>query len=238
MATRLRISDIEIDVVRKDIKNVHLSVYPPEGRVRISAPSHMSAETIRLFAIAKLDWIRREQSKLRIQPRETARTYENRESHYLWGERLLLTVSERDAAPRVEIKPGHMRLSVRPGSDLDRRAAVVDAFYRAAVKAAVPPLLARWEPRLDVSCAGFYVQRMKTKWGSCNPKARTIRLNTELAKKPPVCLEYIVVHELMHLLEPTHNPRFRVLMDHHFPQWRQHRDTLNALPVRQEDWEY
>jgi hypothetical protein len=238
MAATIQLGDIPVDVVLKDIKNVHLSVYPPTGRVRISAPRRMSLDTIRLFAISRLDWIRRQQAKLREQERETAREYIDRESHYLWGKRYLLTVSEEDAPPRVERKHSRLVLRVRPGTDRAQRQAVVEGWYREQLKAAVPPLLAVWQPRLGVHVERFFVQRMKTKWGSCNPNAATIRLNTELAKKPPECLEYIVVHELVHLIEPTHSPRFIALMDRHLPQWQHRRQVLNRLPVRREEWGY
>ena len=238
MLTQIELGDIAVDVVRKDIKNVHLSVYPPTGRVRISAPRRMSLDTIRVFAISKLDWIRQQQKLLRAQERETPREYVDRESHYVWGKRYLLTVSERDEPPSIELKHNRMLLRVRPGTGEDRRMAVVEEWYREQLKEALPPLLARWQPLLGVRVHRFFVQRMKTKWGGCNHKARTIRLNTELAKKPPECLEYIVLHELVHLLEPTHNSRFVALMDEFMPKWQFHRQVLNRLPVRRETWSY
>ena len=238
MAARLRLGDLAVDVVLKDIKNVHLSVHPPEGRVTISAPKHMNLDTIRVFAIAKLDWIRRQQRKLREQERETVREYLDRESHHVWGKRYLLTVSESDEPPSIELEHSRMLLRVRPRTDENKRQALVEEWYREQLKEAVPPLLARWQPLLGVRVERFFVQRMKTKWGSCNHKARTIRLNTELAKKPAECLEYIVVHELVHLLEPTHNARFVSLMDRFMPKWQFHRQVLNRLPVRREKWSY
>lgn len=238
MGLQLQLGDIPVEVVLRDIKNVHLSVYPPAGRVRIAAPKQMSLDTIRVFALSKLGWIKEQQAKLRAQERETPRDYIERESHYVWGKRYLLTVGERDAAPEVELTRSRMTLWVRPGSDRARRDAVVEAWYRACLKEAVPALLARWEPLLGVKAERFFVQRMKTKWGSCNHRSRSIRLNTELAKKPKQCLEYIVVHELVHLLEPTHNARFLALMDRFLPNWKHHRLVLNRLPVRQESWSY
>lgn len=238
MVPQIRLGDVHVDIVLKDIKNVHLSVYPPMGRVRISAPRGMSIDTIRVFAIAKLDWIKQQQAKLRDQERETPRSYVDRESHYVWGERHLLRVSEREGPSSIEAKPGRLIMRVRPHTDTDRRRALMEAWYRAQLKAAVPLLLTRWEPVLGVSVERFFVQRMKTRWGSCNPAARTIRLNTELAKKPPECLEYIVVHELVHLLEPTHNARFVSLMGDYMPQWEHVRRSLNRLPVGHADWVY
>lgn len=237
-AAQIQLGKIAVDVVLKDIKNVHLSVHPPSGRVRISAPRRMSLQTLRVFAIAKLDWIKDQQRRLRAQERETPRTYQDRESHYLWGTRYLLSVSEHDAAPMIELRHRRMVLRVRPGTGSDRKAAIVEEWQRHQLKAALPPLLARWEPRIGVRVAQFFVQRMKTRWGSCNHEAGTIRLNTELAKKPPECLEYIVVHELVHLREPTHNARFLALMAQFMPNWRFHRDVLNRLPVREETWSY
>jgi predicted metal-dependent hydrolase len=238
MVSQVKLGEIEVDVVLKDIKNVHLSVHPPTGRVRISAPKRMRIDTIRVFAISKLDWIKQQQTKLREQERETPRDYVDRESHYAWGKRYLLTVSEVDEPPSIELKHSRMLLRVRPRTDEDKRQAVVEEWYRERLKEAVPPLLARWQPLLGVRTQRFFVQRMKTKWGSCNCKACTIRLNTELAKKPAECLEYIVVHELVHLLEPTHNPRFVALMDRFMPKWQFHRLVLNRLPVRREKWTY
>ena len=235
---RLRLRDLEVDVVLKDIKNVHVSVYPPTGRVRISAPSRMTIDTIRVFAIAKLGWIRQQQKKLREQERESRREYLDRESHYVWGRRFLLKVVEEDVAPGVQIRHGALLLRVRPGADDKTREAIVAAWYRETLKTAVRPLIEVWAPRLSVTVNRFFVQQMKTKWGSCNPIAHTIRLNTELAKKPSECLEYIVVHEMLHLLEPTHNGRFTGLLDRFMPQWHHYRDVLNRLPVRHERWSY
>ncbi|MEE8104573.1 MAG: SprT family zinc-dependent metalloprotease [Planctomycetota bacterium] len=222
----------------KDIKNVHLSVYPPTGRVRISAPKRMSMDTIRVFAISKLDWIRKQQTKLLRQERETPRDYVDRESHYVWGKRYLLEVSEINEPPSIELKHSRILLQVRPGADQHKRQTLMEDWYRQQVKNAVPCLLAKWQPIIGVSLERFFVQRMKTKWGSCSDKACTIRLNTELAKKPAECLEYIVVHELVHLLERHHNDRLRELMDRFIPQWRFHRDELNRAPLAHEDWRY
>ena len=238
MVSQIKLGNIAVDVVLKDIKNVHLSVYPPTGRVRISAPKRMSIDTIRVFAISKLDWIKQQQTKLREQERETPRDYVDRESHYVWGKRYLLTVSESDEPPSIRLKHSRMLLRVRPGTEDRKRQALVEGWYRRQIKETVPPLLARWQPLLDVSVERFFVQRMKTLWGSCNHRARTIRLNTELAKKPAECLEYIVVHELVHLLEPTHNARFLAVMDRFMPNWQFHRQVLNRLPGRREKWSY
>jgi len=238
MAETIELGDITVDVVKKDIRNVHLSVYPPTGRVRISAPAHMSLDTIRVFAISKLDWIKQQQQKLREQERETPREYLDRESHHVWGKRTLLKIVEQDAAPIVSLQHSTLWLQIRPGADEARKQAVVAEWYREQLKQAAPPLIAKWEPLMGVKVARFFVQHMKTRWGSCNASAGSIRLNSELAKKPPECLEYIVVHEMVHLLEPTHNQRFVAIMDRFLPQWQSHRDSLNRLPVRHENWGY
>lgn len=238
MRSQLKLGNIVVDVLLKDIKNVHLSVYPPKGSVRISAPKRMSLDTIRVFAISRLDWIKQQQKKLQEQERETPREYVDRESHYVWGKRYLLTIRESDEPPSIELKHNRMILQVRPGTVELRREALVEDWYRQQIKSAVPPLLARWQPLIGVTVERFFVQGMKTKWGSCNHAAGTIRLNTELAKKPAECLEYIVVHELVHLLEPTHNARFVALMDRFMPRWQFYREVLNRLPVRRETWSY
>ena len=237
MAETIELGGISIELTRKDIKNVHLSVRRPNGSVRISAPRRMSLDTIRVFAISKLGWIKRHQEKLRAQERETPREYLDRESHYVWGQRYLLRIEAREGRPEVALQHGTLLLRVRPGADTARRQAVLEAWYREQIRAEIPTLIARWESVMGVKVAGFYVQRMKTRWGSCTPRARTIRLNSELAKKPPECLEYVVVHELAHLLVPSHDARFVALMDRFLPHWRHARDILNRFPVRHEAWE-
>ena len=238
MERQLHLGGIAVDVVFKEIKNVHLSVHPPTGRVRISAPSRMRLDTIRVFAISKLTWIRQQQKKLRAQERETPREYLDRESHYVWGKRYLLSLVENERAPSIELKHSRMILTVRRGADPTAKEAVVAQWYREQIKALVPQLISKWGPVLGVSVKWVFVQQMKTKWGSCNPHAQTIRLNTELAKKPKECIEYIVAHEMIHLLEPTHNARFIALMDKFMPKWQYFRQRLNRLPVRHVDWEY
>lgn len=238
MTSRMKLGDLEIEIVFKDIRNVHLSVHPPAGRVRMAVPHGIRGEQIRLFAISKLDWIRAQKKKLRAQEREPAREYLERESHWLWGKRYLLVLKPTTQRARVELRHRSLVLHIRPSASQAARAATIEAWYREQLKVAVSPLIAQWAPRLGVDVDRFFVQRMKTKWGSANQNARSIRLNTELAKKPAECLEYLVVHELAHLIEPTHNARFVALMDRHLPRWRFHRETLNRLPVREERWTY
>jgi predicted metal-dependent hydrolase len=235
---RLKLGGINVDVVYKDIKNVHLSVYPPIGRVRIAAPKRMKLDTVRVFAISKLGWIRQQQKKLRGQERETPREYVERESHYVWGKRYLLTVSEKDEAPSIMLKGSRMLLQVRPGTNEQRRRDLVEEWYRAQIRGMAPNLIAKLERRMGIQVVRFYIQRMKTKWGSCNSTSRTIRLNTDLARKPRECFEYIVVHEMAHLLVRHHNEQFGKLMDRHLPNWRQLRQLLNSTPLAHTDWVY
>lgn len=244
---RIRLGKTEIDVTFKDIKNVHLSVNPPDGHVRISAPSRMNLETIRVFAIAKLGWIRKQQSIIRNQERETERLYIDRESHYLWGERKLLKVVGGACASGVEIKGRWMVLSLRasssgrepdPDQERKRRGRIMNEWYRAQVKSELAELTGKWTPVVGAEPAAIHVRRMKTKWGSFSRRTGAITLNTDLAKKPRECLEYVFVHELVHLLEPTHNARFQLLMDRFIPHWRHIRTVLNSLPLRHEDWGY
>ena len=195
-------------MTRKDVKHVHLSVHPPSGRVTLVAPTGTRLEVARAYAISKLGWIRDQQAKLRAQARETPRQFVERESHYLWGRRYLLSVVEEDAKPSVTLDHRRITLTVRPGSSAAKREEVMHEWHKSLLHEAVPALISKWEAKLGVKVAGYFLQRMKTKWGGCNHRARNIRLNTELVKKPKDLLEYVVVHEMLHLLEPTHSERF------------------------------
>jgi len=236
MSEMIELGEITIEVTRKDIKNVHLSVHPPEGRVTLAAPTDTRLEVARAYAISKLQWIREQQSKLRNQSRETPREFVERESHYLWGRRYLLTVLERNAKPSVSLDHKRITLSVRPGSDHAKRSMVIHEWHKSLLHELIPPLIKKWEPKLDVQVVDYFLQRMKTKWGSCNHKAGHIRLNTELVKKPKDLIEYVIVHEMTHLLEPTHSDRFVELLDKHYPTWREARAELNELPLTAEVW--
>jgi len=234
MIDRLELDGIVADVVRKDIKNIHLRVYPPTGTVRISAPLKMKLDTIRGFAISKIGWIRKQQQKLNNQKCEFRPKYLDRESHYLWGKGYFLKVVEKNAAPLVKLDNSDMVLQTRPGATEAKRRSVVDEWYRQQVKEEASPLIEKWEEKMRLSLENFTVRKMKTRWGSCTPHSCTIRLNLELAKKSPECLEYVIVHELAHLLEPSHNSRFVALMDHFLPEWKFCRAALNKLPVKQD----
>jgi len=236
MTETIELGDIHIAVTRKAVRNVHLSVHPPEGRVTLVAPANTRLEVARAYAISKLGWIRSQQSKLQQQDRETPRQFIKRESHYLWGRRYLLNVEEKEARPSIKLDHKRITLRVRPGSSLEKRAQVMHEWHKRLLHEAVPPLIQRWESKLEVTVNRYYLQRMKTKWGSCNHRAGNIRLNTELVKKPRDLLEYIIVHEMAHLIEPTHNERFIALLDQHYPGWREARSELNALPLKAESW--
>ena len=235
---QIDIGGISVDVVFKNIKNVHLSVHPPTGRVRISAPAHLKIDTIRIFAVAKLDWIKKQQKRFQDQERETPREYVDRESHYVWGKRYLLKVKEEDTKPSIELKHSQMVLTVRPRARKEKRGAVVSAWYREQLRIAMLPLISKWETQMGVKINRIFIQQMKTRWGSCNSRRRSIRLNSELAKKPREYLEYVIVHELVHLLEPTHNKVFAAYMSKFMPQWRQLHDELNRKPLAHQEWDY
>jgi len=235
---QINLGEFDADVVFKDIKNVHLSVHPPEGRVSVSAPERMDLDTIRVFAISRLPWIKKQRQKFHEQERETPREYLDRESHYVWGTRYLLSCIEVDEPPHVEIAGSKLKLFVRPDCSEEERREILATWYRSEVREASAPLISKWEQTLGVQVKKLFVRKMKTRWGSCNSERQTIRLNTELAKKPIECLEYMVLHELLHLIEPTHNARFQSLMKQYMPNWELRRDALNRLPVRHEHWTY
>ncbi len=236
MIETFRVGDIVVTLTRKDVKHVHLSVHPPNGRVTLVAPVATRLAVARAYAISRLGWIRKQQAALRGQAREAPRQFVTRESHYVWGKRYLLRVEEVDQKPSVVLDHRRITLRVRPGSDRDRRAAVMHQWHRALLHQAVPRLIEKWERRLGVRVAAYFLQRMKTRWGGCNPRAGHIRLNTELVRKPKDLLEYVIVHELTHLLAPTHSEEFVALLDRHYPAWRDARAELNALPLAAEDW--
>lgn len=236
MIETIELGDISIAVTRKGIKNVHLSVHPPYGRVTLVAPTATRLEVARAYAISKLGWIREQRQKLTSQARETPRKYVNWESHYLWGRRHLLTIVQADCKPYVALDHKRMTLTVRPGSDAAKRAEVIHEWHKTLLHEQVPPFIKRWERRLQVDVRGYFLQRMKTKWGSCNHRAGHIRLNTELVKKPKDLLEYVIVHEMVHLIEPTHSDRFISILEKNYPSWREARAELNELPLTAEAW--
>lgn len=236
---KMIINNISIDIVRKDIKNIHLGVYPPLGRVRIAAPLNTNEDAIRLFAISKLGWIKRQQRKFQGQERTSSREYKNRESHYYMGTRYLLNVIEEDAPPKVMLRnKTYIDLHVRPDATTAKRHQIMTEWYRKEIKKLIPEIIEKWEKKISVKINDWQVKLMKTKWGSCNIDKKRIWLNLELAKKPVQCLEYIIVHEMVHLLERHHNDRFLNYMDIYLPNWKQLRTELNKLPVSHAEWSY
>lgn len=235
----ITISNIKIDVVRKDIKNIHLAVYPPTGRVRIAAPLKVNEDAIRLFAVAKLGWIKRNQKKFEGQERISQREYKQRESHYFQGRRYLLNITETEGASKVILKSKKfIELFVRPETTVEKRHEIMTEWYRVQLKKQIPSIIEKWEAILKVKVLDWQVKQMKTKWGSCNIEKKRLWVNLELAKKPEHCLEYIIVHEMVHLLERHHNERFLYYMDTYLPSWRQLKTELNKLPVSHADWSY
>jgi len=236
---QISVSGLTVNVVRKDIKNLHLGVYPPEGRVRVAAPLRVDDEAVRLAVISKLAWIRRQQNRFQFQERQSAREYVFRESHYYFGQRYLMNIIEQKGPARVVVRnQTTIDLYIPKGADISKREQILIAWYRKELKALIPPMIEKWEKIIDVKVADWGVRKMKTKWGSCNIEAGRIWLNLELAKKPVQCLEYIIVHEMLHLLERHHNDRFIELMDRFMPQWKLYRDELNRSPLCHETWKY
>jgi predicted metal-dependent hydrolase len=228
----MRIGDIQVEVVKKDIKNIHLAVYPPNGKVRIAVPESVNDETIRLYTISKLPWIRRQQRRFSGQNRQTERQYIDRETHYYLGRKYLLKVVEDSRSAQVEINgKRQMILHVKPGATREYRQEHMNEWYRNELKSLLPELIAKWETILNLQVAEWGVKHMKTKWGTCNPTARRIWFNLELAKKPIKCIEYIVVHEMIHFFERTHNNSYLAQMDKFYPEWKKVRGELNELPV-------
>jgi predicted metal-dependent hydrolase len=223
-------------LTRKMVKHIHLSVHPPEGRVSLVAPTDTRTEVARAYAISKLAWILARQAQFAEQPRESPRRYITRETHWLWGQRYLLKVEHRVVTPLVKLDHRRITLVVRPGSTEAVRAKVMHEWHKSLLHQIVPRLITKWEPLLGGRVVAYFLQRMKTKWGSCNHRAGHIRLNTELVKKPKDLLEYVVVHEMLHLIEPVHNERFLALMSKHYPAWREARMELNELPLGAETW--
>ena len=234
---QITVSNITVDVVRKDIKNMHLAVYPPTGRVRIAAPLRVDEDAVRLFAISKLGWIKRHQKKFENQERISPREYKERESHYFQGRRYLLRIKDTDGIGFVDLKgKTYLDLYIRKNASFDNKQRVINEWYRKELKNILPEMIEHWEKRIDVKVNFWGVKQMKTKWGSCNIKKKRIWLNLELAKKPIHCLEYILAHEMIHLLERNHNGRFKNYMDNYLPSWKQIKDELNRMPVSHANW--
>lgn len=236
---QVTVGGIQIDVFKKDIKNLHLAVYPPTGRVRIASPLNVNDEAIRLFIVSKMSWIKKQKRKFQEQERQTKREYLNRESHYYQGRRYLLNVIEADIKQGAVLRNKNIvDLFVKPGSTIRQKEIVLTEWYRLQLKKQIPALIEKWEKKIGVLVEDWGVKQMKTKWGSCNISAKRIWLNLELAKKPKQCLEYIIVHEMVHLLERHHNEKFIAYMNKFMPEWRYYKEELNRLPVAHAEWEY
>lgn len=236
MSETINFGDLEIPVARKSVKNVHLSVYPPHGKVTLVAPTGTRLEVVRAYVATKLAWIKAQQRRMKDQAREAPRIFVERESHHIWGRRRLLSVVEKEEKPSVRMDHRRLILTVRPKTPAPKRNEIMQEWHRSLLHEAIPPLIAKWERKLRVKTSAYFLQRMKTRWGGCNPKAKTLRFNTELVKKPKDLLEYVVVHEMIHLLEPRHSERFMTLMTEHYPSWQEARAELNALPLASEIW--
>lgn len=233
------IRGLRVEIVRKDIKNLHLGVYPPNGRVRVAAPLRVTDDAVRLAVIGKLGWIKRQRAIFEAQPRQSKREMVGGESHYFLGRRYRLRVVEHDGPITVALRgKSAIEIRARKSTDGKQREQALYKWYRRRLKELIPPLLEKWQAVLGVEAAEWGVKRMKTKWGACNPAARRIWLNLELVKKPPRSLQYIVVHELVHLIQRNHNDQFIAIMDEHLPGWRQHRQELNSAPLAHETWDY
>jgi predicted metal-dependent hydrolase len=235
----ITVSGIQVQVIRKAIKNLHLGVYPPHGRVRVAAPLAVSDNSVRLAVIGKLGWIKRKQSGFKGQPRQSQREMVTGESHYVWGRRYRLDVTECAARQSVRLRNNRtLELNVRHGTNRPAREAVLYGWYRQLLRVEIPKLIAKWEPLIQANVAHWGIKKMKTRWGTCNKAAGRIWINLELAKKPPSCLEYIFVHEMIHLLERHHNDRFREYMDRFMPSWQRYQEELNRAPLGHETWSY
>ncbi len=236
---QITVHGLVVDVVRKDIKNLHMGVYPPAGRIRVAVPLRVNDEAVRLFTISKMGWIERQRAKFDAQERQSEREFVSGESHYYQGNRYLLNVEYRKGTPAVKVRNNKtLDLFVRVGSDRDECERVLTAWYRRRLKEEIVPLLEKWEAIIGVHAEQWGVKQMKTRWGTCNIEAQRIWLNLELIKKPVHCLEYVVVHELVHLLERHHNERFVAYMNKFLPLWKHYKEELNRAPLGHETWEY
>ena len=228
---QLSIGSLEVEVTVKPIKHLHLSVLPPHGAVRISAPERMSEAQVRAYTIGKLGWIRRQQSRFERQERESPSQVIERESLTIWGQRVLLHIHHAEAPPRIELHPNHLQLFIRPATPSVKRQSLLAAWYRQQLRTAATPLIQKWEEALGVEMNRLFVQSMSRQWGSCNPITRNIRLNTQLAQKPKRCLDYVILHELCHLRVPRHGDEFVALLNHHMADWQERKHLLNTLPI-------
>ena len=221
------ISDIQIEIIKKDIKNMHLSVLPPDGKVRVSAPNNLSDESIIMFVKTKLGWIKKQQEKFELQPRQSEREYVSGETLYVWGHQYFLQVEYNQKKNSLVLVGNKAILSVRKESTAKQREKFVNEWYRSLLKTEVEKYLPKWEALTGLYCDGLQSKYMTTKWGTCNTSTRKIWLNLQLAKKPIECLEYVILHELAHLKVKNHGPDFVAILDLHMPYWRECKKMLN-----------
>jgi len=234
----LQIGNLEVNLQRKAIKNLHISVMPPDGHIRVAAPQAMTETAIRMAVVKRIAWIKKQQVRFQNQPRQSKRQLVSGESHYLWGKRHRLNVVEHDDFQGVLVRRSRIILHVNAGADFEKRTLLLANYYRSVLRERAFELLTQWQQQIGVGEVMLGIRRMKTKWGSCNVGAKRIWLNLELAKKPVECMEFILVHELVHLLEPKHNDRFQGFMDRFLPDWRHRKDLLNSVPLAYEHWGY
>jgi predicted metal-dependent hydrolase len=227
MEDRIRPGSIPVEVEYRGIKNMRITVYPPDGKVRITAPFDTPMELIRNFAVSKTAWIEKHREKFRSRSK-TPLALKNNGQVWVWGEALVLEIAERRGNPKILVTGGIMKMQVRPGSQAEKHQALLDKWYRRLVGEAAQVLIKKWEPLIGVKVEGLYIRKMKSHWGSCNAVRRTLRLNSELAKKPPDCLEYVIVHEMLHIIEVHHNEKFYRLLNRFIPSWKEIRKKMNA----------
>ena len=239
MKSVISVNGVDVQVVRKDIKNLHLAVYPPDGHVRVAVPPHISDDNVRLAIVSKFSWIKRQQEDFLNQPRQSERQYVSGECHFYQGKRYRLELIERDQKSTVKLlKSGKLKMYVRPDASIEKKEKLLTEWYREQLKLLIPELLKKWQPVVGKNANDWGVKKMKTKWGSCNIEQRRVWLNLELAKKPIECLEYILVHELVHLYERNHNQRFKDILEKALPNWRARKKLLNSSPLAFENWDY
>lgn len=237
--TTITVNGIEVQIIRKDIKNLHLAVYPPQGQVRVAVPEHVSDDNVRLAVVSKLAWIKRQQKDFIDQPRQSERQYVSGECHFFQGQRYRLELIEGNTTPCIKLmKSGKLKMFVRPNASIENKETLLNDWYRTELKRSIPELLEKWQPLVGKHLSFWGIKKMKTKWGSCNTDRGRIWINLELAKKPVECLEYILVHELVHLTERRHNERFRAILERALPNWRARQRLLNSSPLAHENWDY
>ena len=239
LKSMLTVNGVDVQIIRKDIKNLHLTVHPPDGQVRVSAPRNITDDNVRLAIVSKIHWIKKKRKAFEGQARQTERRYISGECHYFFGKRCRLQLIERTGKHDIQLmKSGRLKMFVKPGTTITSKEKLLNEWYRSELKKRLPELIDKWQPIIGRNITDWGIRKMKTRWGSCNISDKRIWLNLELVKKPPECLEYVFVHEMVHLLERNHNERFKKFMDKYLPKWRSCRDILAKAPLGHQDWLY